>query len=114
MGRPVERSGEAALAGGRRGRRPDEQKALSHEQESRIRHLIAERCPDQVGLPFSLWTREAVGMLIERETGVHLSSRSTISSYLHSWRFTPQRPRARIVRGAETLALRGVAPPALA
>src|SRR5215213_7333306 len=36
----VERSGEAALAGGRRGRRPDEQKALSRAQENRIRHLI--------------------------------------------------------------------------
>jgi transposase len=88
----VERSGEAALAGGRRGRRPDEQKALSPEQETRIRQLITERCPDQVGLPFSLWTREAVGMLIERESDVRLS-RSTISSYLRSWHFTPQRPR---------------------
>ena len=29
----VEREGEAALAGGRRGRRPDEQKALSPEQD---------------------------------------------------------------------------------
>jgi transposase len=91
----VERSGEAALAGGRRGRRLDEQKALSREQENRIRHLIAERCPDQVGLPFSLWTRAAVGMLIARETEVRLSSRSTIGSYLRSWHFTPQRPRKR-------------------
>lgn len=97
----VERSGEAALTGGRRGRRSDEQKALSHEQESRIRHLITERCPDQVGLPFSLWTREAVGMLIERETGVRLSSRSTISSYLRSWHFTPQRPRKRATERRE-------------
>jgi transposase len=97
----VERSGEAALAGGRRGRRPDEQKALSREQESRIRHLITERCPDQLGLPFSLWTREAVGMLVERETEVRLSSRSTISSYLRSWHFTPQRPRKRAIARRE-------------
>ena len=32
---------------------------------------------------------------IERETGVHLSARSTLSSYLHAWHFTPQRPRKR-------------------
>jgi transposase len=91
----AEQFGEAALAGGRRGRRPDEQKALSPDQENRIRQLLAERCPDQVGLPFSLWTREAVGLLSERETEVRLSSRSTISSYLRSWHFTPQRPRKR-------------------
>jgi transposase len=90
----VERSGEAALCGGRRGRQADEQKALSREQEQRIRSLIVMQCPDQLGLPFALWTREAVGMLIERKTGVALS-RSTISSYLHSWCLTPQRPRRR-------------------
>ena len=66
----VRRSGEAALDGGRRGRRPGEQKALSPQQEQRIRRLIADRCPDQLTLPFALWTREAVGALIERETGM--------------------------------------------
>ena len=90
----VERSGEAALRGGRRGRRADEQKALSGEQEQRIRSLIVTRCPDQLGLPFALWTREAVGMLIERESGAALS-RSTIGTYLYSWQMSPQRPRKR-------------------
>ena len=33
--------------------------------------------------------------LIERETGVRLSSRTTISNYLHDWHFTPQRPKKR-------------------
>ncbi len=47
-----------------------------------------------MGLPFALWTRDAVGALIERETGVRLSSRSTISSYLRGWGFTPQRARS--------------------
>jgi transposase len=91
----VERSGEAALAGGRRGRRPDEQKALSPSQEKKIRGLIIRQCPDQLGLPFALWTREAVSTLIARETGVRFSSRSTIGVYLGSWGFTPQRPRKR-------------------
>lgn len=62
------RSGEAALEGGRRGRRPGEQKAFSPHQEQRLRRLISDRCPDQLRLPFALWTREAVGALIERET----------------------------------------------
>jgi len=34
-------------------------------------------------------------MLIECKTGVRFASRSTIGSYLRSWRFTPQRPRKR-------------------
>ena len=64
------RCGEAALAGGRRGRRPGEQKALSTTQEDRLRGLIARGCPDQFGLSFTLWTRHAVRALIARESGV--------------------------------------------
>jgi transposase len=91
----VARSGEKTLVSGRPGRRPDEQKALSPEQEIRIKRLITDNCPDQLDMPFALWTREAVGLLIERETGVRLSSKSTIGSYLRSWNFTPQRPKKR-------------------
>ena len=42
----VRRAGKAALAGGRRGRRPGEQKALSGRQEQRVRRLITDKCPD--------------------------------------------------------------------
>jgi len=63
-----EQGGEAGLAGGKRGRRPGEQKALSPRQEALIRRLIVNKCPDQLKLPFALWTREAVGQLIERRT----------------------------------------------
>src|SRR3954453_16576048 len=91
----VERSGEAALAGGRRGRRPGEQRTLSAEQGKTIMGLITRKCPDQLGLPFALWTREAVGLLIARETGVCFASRSSIGGYLRDWGFTPQRPRKR-------------------
>lgn len=96
----VERFGEAALAGGRRGRQPDEQKALSPDQEASLKRLITDKCPDQLDLPFALWTREAVGMLIERETGIRLS-RSTIGGYLHNWRFSPQRPKKRATERRE-------------
>ena len=86
-----EQSGEVALAGGRRGRRPGEQKALGKRQETMIRRLIVGRCPDQLKLPFALWTREAVGQLIERKTGIRLSL-TGISSYLMAWELTPQKP----------------------
>jgi transposase len=96
----VRRSGDAALAGGRRGRRPGGQKALSPQQEQRIRRLIAERCPDQLKLPFALWTREAVGALVARETGVRLSA-SALGRSLRAWGFTAQRPARRATERRE-------------
>ena len=96
----VTQSGEAALAGGKRGRRPGEQKLLSAQQEAKTRRLIADRCPDQLKLPFALWTREAVAALIERETGLRLS-RSTLTSYLRGWGFTAQRPMKRAIERSE-------------
>src|ERR687886_799629 len=87
-------SGEAVLAGRRRGRRPGEQKALSAVQEDRLRVLIARGCPDQFGLSFALWTRQAVRALIARETGVWLTL-SVVGRYLRAWGFTAQRPARR-------------------
>src|SRR3954447_18332050 len=86
--------GGAGLADGRRGRRPGEQKALSAAQEDRLRILIARGCPDQFGLSFTLWTRQAVRALIARETGVWLSL-SVVGRYLRGWGFTAQRPARR-------------------
>jgi transposase len=87
-------SGEAALAGRRRGRRPGEQKALSAAQEEGLRYLIARGCPDRYGLSFALWTRQAVRALIARETGVWLTL-PVIGRYLRAWGFTAQRPMRR-------------------
>jgi transposase len=90
----AEQSGEAALAGRRRGRPPGEQKALSAVQEEGLRSLIARECPDQFGLSFALWTRQAVRALIARETGVWLTL-SVVGRYLRAWGFTAQRPMRR-------------------
>ena len=87
-------SGEAVLAGRRRGRRPGEQKALSAAQEDRLRVLIARGCPDQFGLSFALWTRPAVRALIARESGVWLTL-PVVGRYLRAWGFTAQRPARR-------------------
>ncbi len=98
--RAFEATGEAALAGGRRGRRPGEQKALNRRQEATIRRLIVGRCPDQLKLPFALWTREAVGQLIERKAGIRLSP-TAIGTYLSAWNLTPQRPIRRAMERSE-------------
>jgi transposase len=52
---------------------------------------IREKNPDQLRLPFALWTREAVRDLVERRFGVRLAIR-TVGDYLRRWGFTPQKP----------------------
>jgi hypothetical protein len=47
--------------------------------------------PEQLRLPFYLWTREAVGQLIEKRFGIVVSI-WTIGRYLKRWGFTPQKP----------------------
>jgi transposase len=86
--------GEAALAGGRRGRRPGEQQALSAAQQEGLRSLIIRDCPDRFGLSFALWTRPAVRALIARETGVWLTL-PVVGRYLRAWGFSAQRPMRR-------------------
>jgi transposase len=85
-----EQNGEAGLAGGKRGRRPGEQKALNTRQEAMIRRIVASKCPDQLELPFALWTREAVGQLIARKTGITLFL-TAIGTYPAAWHFAPQK-----------------------
>ena len=86
--------GEAAIARGRRGRRPQEQLVLVPWQRAQIVKAIRESNPDQLQLPFALWTREAVRDLIERRFGVRLAIR-TVGDYLRRWGFTPQKPLQR-------------------
>ncbi len=66
-------------------------KKLKKDQAYAIRELIKEKMPDQLKLPFGLWTREAVQQLISRRYGVELS-RWQVGRYLKDWGFTPQKP----------------------
>ena len=85
-------SGLRALQAGRRGR-PVGGK-LSSKREKVICGVIEDRCPDQLKLPFYLWTREAVGHLIQRRFGVKLSV-WTVGRFLARCGFTPQKPTRR-------------------
>ena len=86
--------GAAGLKRQKRGRRPIEQRILNPAQEAKIKKLITDKCPDQLKLPFALWTREAVRDLIKARFDVTLALR-TITDYLKRWGFTPQRPMKR-------------------
>jgi transposase len=87
-----QRGGAAALKARRRGRRPG--KRLDAREAAMIRRRIRDRHPDQLKLPFYLWTREAVQQLIDREFGLAVSV-WTVGRYLRGWGFTPQKPARR-------------------
>ncbi|MFL9907959.1 IS630 family transposase [Paraburkholderia sp. RL17-337-BIB-A] len=82
--------GLRALRQGKRGRRPGSGH-LTHTQAVRIRKLIVERMPDQLALPFYLWTRESAAQLIEREYGTKVS-KWTAGRYLKAWGMSAQKP----------------------
>ena len=85
--------GLRALKSRRRGRRPGSGR-LTSGQSARIRGLIVSKMPDQLKLPFYLWTRAGVATLIEREYGMAVSL-TTVGRYLRAWGMTPQKPARR-------------------
>lgn len=85
-------SGEKGLKDIKRGVKSEDKKLLSWRQEIGIQKMIIDKMPDQIKLPFSLWTRKAVKELIYREYGVVLAI-STTGDYLRSWGFTTQKPK---------------------
>jgi len=86
------RAGEAALGAGKRGR--PAQPRLAQDQQRQVVRLIRDRCPDQLKLPFALWTRQAVCQLLQHRCGLTVSV-WTAGRYLRAWGFTPQKPLRR-------------------
>ena len=86
--------GEDAIKLGQRGRRPVEQRRLTVKQESVLKKLICDKNPDQMKLPFALWSRKAIQSVIAQMWGVRIAIR-TIGDYLKRWGYTPQKPAKR-------------------
>jgi transposase len=84
--------GWEALKGRPRGRKPG--KRLVPWQSAQVVRKIMDKTPDQLRLPFVLWTREAVGQWIEKRFGIQLSV-WTVGRYLRAWDLTPQKPLRR-------------------
>lgn len=85
------KGGHKAIRLGRRGRRTGEQRTLSWEQESDLCKVLIDKTPDQMKLPFALWTRDAVRLLIRQWFGIEMPIR-TVGEYFKRWGFTPQKP----------------------
>ena len=88
------RTGTGALKARHRGRAKGSGCLLTEKQAAQIKQLIIDKCPEQLKLPFFLWTREAVRELILRKCGVTVSI-NTAGNYLKAWGFTAQKPLRR-------------------
>src|ERR687886_1399138 len=83
--------GPAGLKTGPRGPEPGYGRFLDADQEREARDPIRRHTPDELGLPFALWSRAAVRELIAGRCGVELAVR-TVGKYLARWGFTAQKP----------------------
>lgn len=77
-----------------RGIKSEDKKYLTTYHENQIKKMILDTMPDQLKLPFALWTRKAVRELIERELGIIMAINTT-GDYLRKWGYTPQKPKKR-------------------
>ncbi|AAW73928.1 endonuclease DDE [Xanthomonas oryzae pv. oryzae] len=84
-------AGAKALRDAPSGRRSGDGRLLDAAQEALVRKLITDKTPDQLKMPYALWTRAAVSQLIEQRFGIRLPVR-TMGLYLARWGFTPQKP----------------------
>ncbi|MFT3946237.1 MAG: IS630 family transposase [Agriterribacter sp.] len=66
-------------------------KKITGKQAAEVRNLIKDKLPDQLKLPYGLWTREAVQQLIAHRYDIALSVKQ-VGRYLKQWGYTPQKP----------------------
>jgi transposase len=83
--------GVAALAAQKRGPAVGAHRRLTAKQELVIQRAITDSTPDQLKLPFALWTRIAIAQLVQQRFGITLPVRS-MGNYLQRWGFTAQKP----------------------
>ena len=86
-------NGESGLTPKRPGR-PRGGGQLKGWQAATIVNIIKDHCPDQLKMPFALWTREAVRDLIHMKFGIRYSL-GMVGRLLRRWGFTPQKPVTR-------------------
>jgi transposase len=86
------REGEQSLEGEKkRGRPVGACRKLTMSDEMWLRDQIVDQSPDQLKLPFALWSRPAIKALIKKHFDVDMQDR-LVGKYLKRWGFTPQRP----------------------
>lgn len=84
--------GKSGLTLGRRGRPSGVCRKLTQSQEKIVIKTITDKTPEQLKLPFALWTRPVIRQFIQERFDIKLPVR-TPGHYLKRWGFTPQRPK---------------------
>ncbi|GBC59195.1 IS630 family transposase [Desulfonema ishimotonii] len=92
-----EREGQKGIEIKKRGREPGSGRSLSPDREKEIRTKIRDGKPDELGLPFALWTRRAVRDFIRSLYSFEMPIR-TVGEYLKRWDYTPQKPLKKAYR----------------
>jgi transposase len=87
--RDYRQKGKSVFAVQKKGK-PRETRLTVHQQRW-IQRKIIDKHPEQLKLPFALWTREAVAALIKQKFGLVIPLR-TLTDYFKRWGFTPQKP----------------------
>ena len=88
------RDGASGLEERKRGRRAGDRLMLTAAEARRLQSWIRDKMPDQMRLPFALWTAQAVRELIHKKLGKTLGL-STMQLYLKRWGFSSQKPLTR-------------------
>src|SRR5919199_2031911 len=86
--------GEEGVLDGRRVSPRRGKGRLTAEEADKVRAWVVEQAPDQLELPFALWTSRAVRELIERRFAKRLGL-TAVQAYLRRRGLTPQKPLVR-------------------
>ena len=89
-----EKEGAKGIRLKQRGRKKGSSRTLNPEQEKELQKIIEDKEPDQLKLPFALWTRRGVQQIIKKFYKIKMPIRS-VGNYLQRWGFTPQKPLKR-------------------
>lgn len=89
----VRLKGRKSLASRKRGTKTPNN-LLNPNQKKAVIRIVCQKHPEQEGLPFTLWTREAIQKLIWNKYHIHPALR-TLTDYLRQWHMTPQKPVAK-------------------
>jgi len=97
MPRPANRRCWTAVAS----RRVKVKGKLTVAEAKRVRGWITDKCPEQLKLPYVLWTAGIIQELIRRRLGKNLGL-STAHLYPPRWGFTPRKPLSRATQRPDT------------
>lgn len=89
-----EEHGEDGISIDNRGRPKGTQ--MKPWQCAQIVYLIKNYNPDDLSMPFFLWTRDSVALLILEKFGIKLS-KWTVGRYLANWGFSSQKPARKAI-----------------